>query len=310
MRKFLLHSCILAFLVIIPIYAITFFADKGLQKSNDSYYRSWNDIIAGKINADVLVMGNSHARVQVDPFILDSVLHTNSYNLGLDAYPFEMQFTRYKMYCEHNAKPKLVILVIDYFTFVPTTVLFDKFQFIPYLGNPVLNKEVTSLGMPGYYHYLPFLKYYEFNNVAVSGLKEYFGVYHEPLAVYKGFWGRDLDFDQQQLDNLKKNKTTFKPELSPASVSEFEYFLDICKKDNVKVLIVLPPAYYEFNQLVTNRELYVEIIKKIAYKNKISFFDDTNDSVKCCKKYYYNCTHLNRVGAKLFSNTLAKQLQH
>ena len=42
------------------------------------YYTSWNEIYDARVNADVVICGDSRAKLTYSPKILDSVLGTNS----------------------------------------------------------------------------------------------------------------------------------------------------------------------------------------------------------------------------------------
>src|SRR6185437_14691973 len=225
MKRFLLH--VFAFCVLISglLFVITRITDSGLRHSNYSGFSVWNDIRNGSINADILIQGSSHSWVQIDPHILDTALHTNSYNIGMDGYSFDVQYARYRMYRQYNRAPKLIVQVLDYFVFNRTTSLFDKHQFLPYLDNGYINDAITQVGMPAYYHYLPFLKYQENPEYIDVGLREFFDVKHWPLTVYKGFQGQDRHWDQSQFDNFRHNFKYITPELSDETLNDAYRFL-------------------------------------------------------------------------------------
>jgi hypothetical protein len=309
MKSFLLH--VFAFCVLISglLFVITQITDRGLRRSNYAGFKVWNDIRNGAINADVLIQGSSHSWVQIDPHILDTALHANSYNIGMDGYSFDVQYARYKMYQQYNKKPKLIVQVLDYFVFNRTTSLFDKYQFLPYLDNGYINDAVTQVGMSAYYHYFPFLKYQENPIYVKVGVNEFLNIEHWPLTVYKGFQGQDKHWDQSQFDNFLQDNKYITPELSDNTLNDLYEFLNSCRKEDIKVVFVFTPHYYQFSRIVACRSRYMRFLRDIANKYGASFLDFTNDSICYHKDYYYNGTHLNKWGATVFSLKLADSLK-
>lgn len=82
MKKFLYS--IISF--VLPVWVILTIADyyysQAATKSNYFHIEAWYDLMHGKIDADVVVMGSSRAWVHINPIILDSILGVNTYNLG------------------------------------------------------------------------------------------------------------------------------------------------------------------------------------------------------------------------------------
>lgn len=68
-----------------------------LLHSKARKYVVWNDIIYDSVSADLLVLGSSRAWVQYDTHIIDSLLNTNSYNLGIDGGALNKQMLRYRI---------------------------------------------------------------------------------------------------------------------------------------------------------------------------------------------------------------------
>ena len=98
MKKFIKHLFIFGIALLcflIECDAITTYA---FHHKLTRKYAVWNDIMHSDIDADVLIMGNSRAWCQYSPLILDSILGTNAYNLGLDGSCFDRQIARYDIY--------------------------------------------------------------------------------------------------------------------------------------------------------------------------------------------------------------------
>ncbi len=112
------------------------------------------------INADLLVAGSSKAWVQISPFILDTALKVNSYNLGLNGYGFNAQHMRFRYYEQFNRKPAYLIYAVDLFTLTKRPDLFMPEQFAPYLNDSIIAKGTRSYkGFAEIDYFNPFTKY-------------------------------------------------------------------------------------------------------------------------------------------------------
>lgn len=114
MKRFAANIVFIFLIIFFITYALDVYYTNNLKliPSDKSDERAvWNDIYESKIDVDIAIYGSSRAWVHVDPEIIDSVLNTSSYNLGMDGYPFHMQYYRHKEYFKYNQKPKTIILL-------------------------------------------------------------------------------------------------------------------------------------------------------------------------------------------------------
>ena len=116
------------------------------------------------IDADVLIMGNSRAWCQYSPLILDSILGTNAYNLGLDGSCFDRQIARYDIYRHYQAtKPKCIIQNVEYFT-LGKTIGYEREQFMPYMMYPYFRQRICEVEpFKKLELYVPMYRYYKNN---------------------------------------------------------------------------------------------------------------------------------------------------
>ncbi|GHT05792.1 hypothetical protein AGMMS49525_13470 [Bacteroidia bacterium] len=146
MKAFLIKVLFFTTLLLIGAFAVDFTLEKGLRKSRAGDFSDWNDIFDSNINSDVIVLGNSRAPCGFSPQILDSVLCVNSYNLGMVAHPFSMQYVRFKVFEKYNKKPRVIIQNIDFFTLAQGHPM-HKEQFLPYLHEDLLKNELKKMGV-------------------------------------------------------------------------------------------------------------------------------------------------------------------
>lgn len=300
----------IALLAIVPLaimYGFAYQVDKGLQQSHHRYYAEWNDLFLGKINADVLILGSSRAEYHISPKILDSMLHINSYNLGMSGWHFDMQYARYQLYRVHNKKPKTIILNVDLYGFAKRKDVVDPKQFLPYLQEPILRQ--TLAGHKGDFDwkddYLPLYKYRGDLHLFFEGLYPV-----RQTDKYKGYIGNDLVWNKDfEAFKKKYSKKGVKYTLSPSFKKMLDGFAADCQREGIKLILLYAPEYYEVQPLYKNKQVFVDYWKATALKYKATFLDYTNDSLCFQRRYFYNSQHLNKHGSELFTAKLAHTMQ-
>jgi len=310
MKKFLLDF--VGFLVIctVLLMAISYATDQGFKNGNNPDYAVWNGMDRGTINADVLIQGNSHARVQIDPLVIDSAIGSNSFNIAADGIGFDVQYARYLLYKKHNRKPKMIIQCSDYVFLGPSDHLYDEEQYLPYLNDENLMDAVTKIDVPLYCKYAPFLKWQNQPKAILSGLRSFLKK-PKPNRTErdKGFAPKDFDWQTTNVADFRKMYPHYVPDFDRQLYLQFETFLQSCKQDSIKVLMVMPPTYTSFQKTILLRNGYLGLLKQTATKYQAIFLDFSEDTICNNKAFFYNYTHLNRTGAVVFSQKLAARLK-
>jgi len=257
-------------------------------------------------------MGSSKAKMMVSPFILDTVLHMNTYNLGMDGWQFNMQYARFKIYLQHNKKPRYVLQVIDFPFFDDRKDLYNYEQFIPYLSDTII-RHVTSQYIGRFTFpelYLPFFKYNRHLTLIQEGIKCYFKKKDNTiLPGSKGYEPWQLMWDSSFSTFKKANPGGIKTVIQRRIVAEFEEFLSYCNANNIKVILEFAPVYHEEYLMEKNVGDVLQIFNGLSLKYSVPIFDHSNDSLCYDKKYFFNSQHLNKDGAELFSTTVANDLK-
>ena len=314
MKKFL----VTLFFFIAPIFLLSYFFDiyisKNLKKSNrfaEKEYPTWNAIYEGKVNSDLLIFGSSRAWIHIDPTMISDSLGISSYNLGLDGHNFWLQNLRYRELLKHNKRPKFIIFSLDYFTLKKNKDLYNSQQFLPYM---LWNKEVKEAtisynGFSSIDYEIPLIRYYGNYDATVTAFKFSLGYLINPVTRVKGYKGRDEAWNSD-FDNAKASMNTLKVKLDKPTIVLFDNFLKECKAKNIKLIFVYTPEYIEGQKYVSNRAQIMGLYKKYSKQYQIPFYDFSNDSISYQKKYFYNASHLNKVGSQLFTRKLIETLKN
>ncbi len=311
MKKFIIRLLIFCCLPLPVLYLINYMVDAGLKKSHYGAYAEWNDILTGNAKADMVIMGSSRAWVHFSPKILDSALHVNSYNLGYDGSGFGLQFKKLKIYLQHNPKPKYIVQEVGYIGTLRTITYLPGVQaFLPYLDDTAMLSVVQNSDSKMNFFDIHF-PLYKYNNELVivkEGLKNYFG-HITQTTKYKGYEGRNQMWDSSFAEFKKANPDGWKCFIDSAGVHLFKDYLQFCKANGIKVILVFPPVYNESLQILVNlkdsRKYYEDFSKEFG----VPFYNYENDTLNKDRKYFYNSEHLNKLGSEIFSREFANDVR-
>ena len=264
---------------------------------NDTYsrlYSGWNYIYDDTTYHDIIINGSSRAWVQYDPYILDTILNTNSYNLGTENGMINRQILRYNKYCQFHKDPSLLIQNIDYFTM--TSVFgYEVEQYYPYFYDRDFLKELNKYENFSWKEKnIPIYRYLGKNRL----------LFLDNDNLYKGYKGRDLNWNPDALNAI----VSFSAEVDTIMQKEFREFLSKTQSCGTKVLFVYAPSYYKVIEKLDNLDEMYDMYQTIANEFSIPIIDYNYDSMCYDTTYFYNGTHLNKKGAELFTTKLAHDI--
>lgn len=287
--------------------------DAGLRKSRNTYFANWNDLYNSKINADLLIMGSSRAEFHISPKILDSLLSLGSYNLGLSAWHFDMQYARFRMYLQHNSKPKFIVHNVDIYGFSKRTNVADSPQFLPYIKDTILQNVMHNHKgeFDIYQQNIPLFKYKNQQKMAFEGFLGFMGFsnLYDTTLKYKGYYGNNFVWNKDFENFKKRYPNGAKYRFDKEVIRQFDEYLSFCKKENIKVILVYAPEYFEVQPYYKNKSDLISLCRESVRKYDCQFLDYSKNSLCYSQNYFYNSQHLNKEGAELFSLDLGKKIK-
>lgn len=312
MKKFLVQ--IISFFVVayVLLYVCDAIVSSGLRNNMSNVYKSWNEVYKGEVNADLIINGSSIAEVQISPKVVDSILHVNSFNLGMSGYSFLMQQAKYNVYLEHNKSPKIIIQIVGDGTLVKKEGLFQKTQFLPYLKDSIIENITKKYeGFTELDYQVPLFKYSDNFRTVLKGLGSFCG--YEPLESdrYKGFSSNDFKWDDKFEEFVKKYPNGLKYTASQEIEDLFQKYIKTQSELGTVVFIVFPPTYYKVEKYMLSRAEFVHNYDMIAKKyNNVYFLNYSSNSQFSNKKdLFYNTNHMNSYGANFFTEYLCKDIE-
>ena len=294
MKKFLKRIIIFCSLEMMLLYAIDYGYSEVMMRSNYRPVEAWYDLMHGKIDADVIIMGSSRAWVHISPKILDSILCVKTYNLGINGSAINRQIQKYNLFRKYNTKPKLIIQNIDLWS-LTYTIGYERDQFFPYFWNTHIREDIMKTEpFSAKEKYLPLYRYGEMSCPHFS-----------PRKLEKGYHGKMKSWNGKpyfKLDSISfiTNDTT---------VKMFDEFLSQTKREGIKVVFVYTPIFIGATKKTTNLNEMYAFYKKLADKYDIQILDYNYMGLCNDTAYFYNAMHLNKQGAEIFSDSLANDMK-
>lgn len=270
-------------------------------KSNKFNIEAWYELMHGEADADIVVMGSSRAWVHIDPIIMDSIIDTSTYNLGIDGSPIDRQIRKYHVFRLHNRKPKMIIQNIDYASLGYRTG-YNREQFFPYLWDKTIRKEfLSSEHLTLFEKYVPMYRYYR--NFDFETFKDV--ITNTERKLTRGYEGQELHWDGTKFDEIKS--ITFSP--NDTTMQMFDQYLSDANAEGIKVVFVYTPMYIGATKKLENIDEMYATYKKYADRYDIPILDYTYMNICYDTTYFYNAMHLNKTGAEIFSDSLAHDIK-
>lgn len=308
MKRFLTYTL----LFLLPIAVLAVAADWWLtgrfREFRKGNYSVWNDLLDGRVNADLVVYGTSRADVHINPKTIEDSLGLTAYNLGVNGHNFYMEYLRHTLLLKHNKKPRVILLSVDNVMLDKRDDLYGKEQFAPYLSDPDIRAATkTYKGFDRFDYLLPLARYLPLkvpathlreDNYSSTGASPWYKGFHP----HEGGWNSDFEVAVQK-------RKRYAQQFDSATLQLFERFLQETQADGIRVFFVYTPEYIEGQAFVSNRQEVFDRLHGFANKHSIPFLDYSSDPICLSKDYFFNSQHLNEKGVGIFMNKLVKDLR-
>jgi hypothetical protein len=258
-------------------------------------------ILNGKINKEVMVMGSSRGAYNIIAGQIEKETSMSAYNISYPGSNIEFHKFLLETLLKYNKKPKIIILSLDN----PAEFLLDK----------TLNFRLDRLYPLVKYNYIvkELIDRKDKNQLAqflcVARLnKGNFSLSKKRIPIESPFLPcGSMPFVHQKSENMLVYKTglDFYPIQKEVEIKikTFLEFQSICDKNRIKLIYCFAPNYRTYSPHLQNRIMQIS-------KSKPFFFvyDTTNVKYKN-KDYFYDESHLNLTGAKLFTSELIQYIK-
>ncbi len=248
---------------------------------------------------DFAVLGSSRAQNCVDIATLESSGKKKGINLGVSGVRCNECYIILKKFLEKNTIKQLFMEVnVHAFDHRSTSATFYPYYYIPYMADKEIAEAVEkNVSKKEWlcWKYIPFTPYIEYSTLV------------GPQNIWNVFRHKIGEFDENGTVLLAPApfQSTHKMvnyKIEKAEVADLLKIIKLARKYKLEIaMFTSPDLEYNF----PNRSRIEKFIEKIAIDNGITYYSFQHLKIKSHKEYFADQTHLNGVGAKLFSSSLA-----
>lgn len=259
-----------------------------------------------KDTSEVLIFGSSHANRHYIPEIISKGLNESTYNVGVQGQKLLFQTTLLKLILNRH-KPSTIILNIDKDWLFESNEAYDRLNdFNPYFWEyrsdlfPVLSLK-SSFVYPKM-----FFKSYRTNSTIVHIVKYFIS----PQKDYNGYRPLQGTISVDRMNKLLKTSSKYnvnKGVFDVNFINALHEFINLSKRNGIDLVFVLSPS------LVADRygdNESFKLIADIASESGVSIIDfEKNNQFSRQNHLFNDLSHLNDLGANLFSSLLVDELR-
>ncbi|QLG46681.1 hypothetical protein [Costertonia aggregata] len=259
--------------------------------------------VTKKSDAELIVLGSSHAIRHFVPKVLDSIVKKKAYNAGAEGQQLIYHFALQKMILK-NKRPDIMVLNIDEDWLYESSVAYRRLSDLhPFYGSyreelyPILKKEDKFISLK------LLLNSYRNNSTIVHALRYYLA----PQKDYDGY--RPLSGVMPKPENIKN--INLRGEYSEETINidfvkVLKKLIQNAKQKNIALVFVTSPK--PINVDFSNNTSYSKILE-ITKNNDIPFFDySKNPKFMGNYELFHDASHLNDNGARLFTKMVGKDI--
>ena len=316
MRKFIYKILKTVTLVYLILFVLQFAIDTLLGQENACNNNTWHKIFNGTLESDIVILGNSRAEAHYDTEIIANITNKKTYNLGQSGTPINILNIRWQSYINRNKLPEVLILDLDYTVLGTTNTIFEKFQYLPYIYKEEYINSASKIDTDNLLErYLPLYKYRGYETEIYKNIK---GLSNTELCSnsVNGYIEHDKQWDNAAWESFKtkmkkdKENNNKNFEMYAEGITHLKAIIAFCKTNNIKVYFVWSPQYYEaYSYRLEYRKYLDSVLNKLSLKNNITYLNLSKDTLSFDKNNFYDKSHLNSKGARLFSEKVAEALQ-
>jgi hypothetical protein len=308
LARLVLFTCLMVALA----YGLHSVASAGLRTITTSKFGSMNRVMAGAVNASIVINGSSRALVHYDPRVIERATARSTYNLGMNGVLTDVQLSVLKAYLRRNKGTRLVIQNLDAFSLKSTAAgeIYEPPTYVPYLDEPELYTGLLAID-PAVrkWKHIPLYGYTveDTRFTWMRGLLALVGV--QPAEDYvRGFNPRRLAWTGDFEAFRSSVGSGVRYPIDSRAVAALEAVVDAARGAGADVLFVYSPEFIEAQSLVVNRREVFAAFEALASRRGVQFWDYSGSAIGRQRSMFYNSQHLNADGAAAFSSELARRL--
>ncbi len=255
-------------------------------------------------NEDILLLGSSVCMNSLIPSLFEEKFNMSCFNGGANAQNLSYIDTMVDSVLTHHV-PKYVILALrPYELFQDIKERYNMFRIYYKHGFTKMDQYLEHGTKMDYF--LLQSSFYRLNTYGWRLLLYNFKSYNE--LGNKGFVAkRKLDINPILIKKEESSDGVELPMPNPDKMKSLKQITSQCKENDINVIIVIPPAYYELSSEYKQQS---KVLQEYCLENDIPYFDDFyNPFFIEHPELFFDNNHLKGDGAKIYTQQLLEKLE-
>jgi len=239
---------------------------------------------------DIAFFGSSRTEFHIDCKLITKLTGKSCVNFGISGGSPGDMLILMKLAKNRKVTFNQVFMQVDYNYNSSGITEYFKANLIPFMDNPIAKEQLLLYKEEFFYRRLPFYRFMVFDKVV--------GIREAMASFLKRKTNIDLELGFSPKQGIGKAVAGSFPETIKNNSGELDQMLELYKDTNTRLEFFTAPYCKE----VKNRNFIDKVQLKLpGLHNYIDLFDDKDE-------YFFNCGHLNEVGAGVFTKTLVEDL--
>jgi hypothetical protein len=311
MRRFWLALVIIGLIGVAPAVLYYLWLAQHVKPSKDM--QAFDYALDDTTYHDVVFLGASKVEVNIDPRVIDSLTGFNSYDLTVDGMGVLEYTALLKAYLQHHRAPKYVLISTDHGLFNTHRTLYNAVDFFPYAERDTSIGNLLARYNPLYRDRLLQWKLRVQKVTATTDAARYQAMFpntapsvnpQDQWPYYKGFRAVTLNWQESREVNSRKRMMVWREE----GFELLDQLVELCRAYGAEPIFFFAAEYESTKDLYENGDEIMQRIAEVATRNNVPFWNYEDHPISTDKRYYYNPTHLNLTGAKIFSAVVASDI--
>lgn len=308
MKHFLRKIAIASIIVFLLAWGLDWIISRGQTMIGGYPQQTWREIRNGEIDADALIMGTSRGLEHYDPAVLESITGLKFYNLGMGAYPINVELMKLNCYLRHNAKPKYILYDINYITMSIGGAVHQhqSEQFLPLFYEKEMRADLRSLGFTWLDEYCPLYRYWGYQTEIKRGIFEFLHLKHycdypsvRGHMPDPGAWNGESLIFMDSIENV----------VADSAKVLLNRFMYECEQNGICVFLVNSPLYYACSAMEKYSKEEKSYFDSLANAFSGKYWDYATDYWMNYDSCYFNAgVHLTPEGTKVFSREFGRDM--
>ncbi|MFC6098035.1 hypothetical protein ACFPVY_15375 [Flavobacterium qiangtangense] len=296
MKKFLKRLLIFTvlFFVVDKLFYIFIYLSPNYQVDNRI-----EKLLEGEINKEVIILGSSRGAMNIMANQLEAQTAKSAYNIAFPGSDVTFHDFILKTLLKFNKKPKIIIFALDSPSeLLPTASINYRFdRLYPLVKYDYINQELINKGDRNFTSWFLCLSRLNKTNLSLKRNSTKFDNVQPDGST-------PLDFENPNFKAdyiLSVGNYEIKDE-SDEKRKAFKSILDQCQSNNIKLIFAFSPNFQIYNIAFEKR------MRQFKTPNSSFFvYDSLNSSYKDASNFYDE-SHLNAKGAKIFTSELSNYI--